>query len=363
MDALASFTPAPQSAASAPQGKDAAAPGLAGAGNADAAASNGAAVNELSFRETLAIEFGTIAVQAPRASAEQASDDADTATVEQIAPAVDVDGTLAALALLTPTPPATAAVTTSSLLPHTTLAATSQEGRPNATDLTAAKQDHGQSRRDTLAAPELRPTDSKTSLAASAAASIEQAPADSARGAHGASAEHGFAALLAGAATLPATAAPINAPPVQHAEIAAPVQSPVWREHVGDTVTWMVSENIQHAEITLNPPDLGPVSVHVALDGDHRDQATVQFVASQAATREALETALPRLREMLADAGITLTDASVNSQSRHAGEPPGGGERAPRTARVANAGTASGSVVTTALPARAASRLLVDTFA
>ena len=45
------------------------------------------------------------------------------------------------------------------------------------------------------------------------------------------------------------------------------------------------------------------------------EQTNASFVAASPAAREALEQALPRLREILADAGITLGQASVNAES------------------------------------------------
>src|SRR5690606_11404509 len=59
-----------------------------------------------------------------------------------------------------------------------------------------------------------------------------------------------------------------------------------------------------------DPPDLGPVEVRLSLERDTKE-LVVHFVASHAATREALEQALPRLREMMLESGFSLNDASV----------------------------------------------------
>jgi flagellar hook-length control protein FliK len=45
----------------------------------------------------------------------------------------------------------------------------------------------------------------------------------------------------------------------------------------------------------------------------NNDQATVAFSSATPEVREALENAMPRLREMLSDAGVTLGQASVNA--------------------------------------------------
>jgi flagellar hook-length control protein FliK len=44
------------------------------------------------------------------------------------------------------------------------------------------------------------------------------------------------------------------------------------------------------------------------------DQASVQFGAAHVDTRNALENALPRLREMFASQGLSLTDANVSRE-------------------------------------------------
>jgi flagellar hook-length control protein FliK len=94
--------------------------------------------------------------------------------------------------------------------------------------------------------------------------------------------------------------------------VAAPVSSPAWGNEVGQKIVWM-SQSDQHvAELHLNPPNLGPMEVKLTVNGD---QATVQFVSQHHEVRAALESALPRLREMMQDNGISLGNATVDSGS------------------------------------------------
>ncbi|HSY30292.1 MAG TPA: flagellar hook-length control protein FliK, partial [Burkholderiaceae bacterium] len=90
------------------------------------------------------------------------------------------------------------------------------------------------------------------------------------------------------------------------------VGSPGWDQSVGQKVVWMVAGGQQSASLTLNPPDLGPMQVVLNVTNSH---ATVTFTASQPEVRQALENAMPKLREMLGDAGIQLGQASINSGS------------------------------------------------
>ena len=71
----------------------------------------------------------------------------------------------------------------------------------------------------------------------------------------------------------------------------------------------MVSKGIQQAEIRLDPPELGQMMVRIQVQGD---STQVQFQVSQHQTRELVEQAMPRLREMLAEQGMQLTDGQVS---------------------------------------------------
>jgi len=62
----------------------------------------------------------------------------------------------------------------------------------------------------------------------------------------------------------------------------------------------------------LNPPELGPLQITLTITND---QASAQFVSQHAAVREAIDAAMPRLREMLAEGGITLGNTSVSAES------------------------------------------------
>lgn len=86
------------------------------------------------------------------------------------------------------------------------------------------------------------------------------------------------------------------------------MQNPVWAQVMSSRVVWMAKEGVQQAELRMNPANLGPVEVKLHVQND---QASVTFLAQQGATREALEQALPRLRESFADSGLQLAHAEV----------------------------------------------------
>lgn len=111
------------------------------------------------------------------------------------------------------------------------------------------------------------------------------------------------------------TAMPIQAP--AQATVQTPVAHPAWGDEFGQKITWLVTQKEQTAELHLNPPQLGPVDVVIKVNGD---QASAMFTSPHAAVREAIEQALPKLRDMMADNGIMLGNASVNAQSQGNGQ-------------------------------------------
>jgi len=91
-----------------------------------------------------------------------------------------------------------------------------------------------------------------------------------------------------------------------------PVGGKGWGENLGERIQWMVRQEIQGAEVKLNPRGLGPIEIRVTLQND---QANVSFVAHHAATREAIDAALPRLREMFNDSNMNLVNVDVSDQN------------------------------------------------
>jgi flagellar hook-length control protein FliK len=98
-------------------------------------------------------------------------------------------------------------------------------------------------------------------------------------------------------------------------------RQPTFDTAVAERVRWLVERGSESAELRLDPPQLGSLGVRVRVEGD---QASVLFTSGQAAVREALEAAIPRLRELFAEAGLQLGDVDVGSGDGSEG---GGPER------------------------------------
>ena len=73
----------------------------------------------------------------------------------------------------------------------------------------------------------------------------------------------------------------------------------------------MAGRGVQSAELRLSPAELGPLQVQLAVD---ERGVNLTINAAHAATREALEGAIPRLRDMLSEHGMNLADANVSDQ-------------------------------------------------
>jgi flagellar hook-length control protein FliK len=91
--------------------------------------------------------------------------------------------------------------------------------------------------------------------------------------------------------------------------IAAPLGEEGWSQAMGDRIMWMIGKGVQSSSIRINPPNLGPIQVHVSVQND---QASVNILAQHGAVKEALEAAIPRLREMLHESNLQLVNVDVS---------------------------------------------------
>ncbi|GEM_PF-1781791 len=91
-----------------------------------------------------------------------------------------------------------------------------------------------------------------------------------------------------------------------------PVGQSGWSQELGNRIVWMTGKEVDSAQIRVNPPQLGPVEVRINLN---QDQATVSFAAQNANVRDAIEAAVPRLREMLGSQQLNLVNVDISQQS------------------------------------------------
>jgi flagellar hook-length control protein FliK len=87
-----------------------------------------------------------------------------------------------------------------------------------------------------------------------------------------------------------------------------PVGSSAWADEIGTRVVMMTESGNHTASLKLSPEHLGPLEINITV---RDEKASVWFGAAHADTRAAIETALPRLREMFEAQGLSLADAGV----------------------------------------------------
>lgn len=114
------------------------------------------------------------------------------------------------------------------------------------------------------------------------------------------------------------TAAPAEPRHLGHAAVptlglAQGVTHPGWSNELSQRLVWLAQQEIREAKLQLNPRHLGPIDVRIVYG--EGQQLSVSFNAHHPAAREALDAALPRLREMFDQQGLNLGDASVSQES------------------------------------------------
>lgn len=119
-----------------------------------------------------------------------------------------------------------------------------------------------------------------------------------------------------------------------HLALETPLRGQAFTAELSEKLVWLAGRQGQWAALSLNPPHLGNVDVRLTLAAG---EASAQFFSAQPAVRDALEAALPRLRELMAGAGIQLGDAQVRDQAFS------GRDDAPRFAALPTAGTGRGT--------------------
>ena len=119
---------------------------------------------------------------------------------------------------------------------------------------------------------------------------------------------------IAQAPTASTTLTSVVAQPQTQFSLTTPLNSGAWDKAMGERVVWMARNSVNEAQILLNPRNMGPIEIKMSVSQDQ--QASVQFMTANPVTRDALESSLPRLREMFQEAGLQLADSNVSQQQK-----------------------------------------------
>jgi flagellar hook-length control protein FliK len=93
--------------------------------------------------------------------------------------------------------------------------------------------------------------------------------------------------------------------------IKTPVMDRQWSTEFNNHIAYMSKSGGGNAIIKLNPAHLGPVEATIRVVNE---VATIQIAATHITTREAMDAAIPRLKEMLNEQGFTQVNVDISDK-------------------------------------------------
>lgn len=126
-----------------------------------------------------------------------------------------------------------------------------------------------------------------------------------------------FATLMAGQ-----DAALVRSEPASPPTIQTPVGEKGWETVLSNRIKWLVGKEMQGASVKVTPRHLGPIDIQVSVKND---QTNVNFVTHNTVVKEAIEAAIPRLREMFSDSNMELVNVDVQQQEKRQSQAGGAG--------------------------------------
>lgn len=112
--------------------------------------------------------------------------------------------------------------------------------------------------------------------------------------------------------TAPSTTPALTSPAMATGTLQAEIGTPAWQQSLGQQIAVFTRNGVHHAELRLHPEELGALQISLRVNND---QAQVHFVSESHQVRSALESAIPNLRTMLEESGISLGQSSVGAET------------------------------------------------
>lgn len=165
-------------------------------------------------------------------------------------------------------------------------------------------------------------------------------------------------------ASLPSVSSMTNHPLPRGVAAAVQANTPIpldngFDDGFSSRIAWLADQKIGHAEIRITPDHLGAIDVRLQIDGN---RVNAEFNSAQPDVRHALESSLPRLRDMLGQQGLQLGQADVGQrQAQQQGA--SNGQASPAFAGGADRADAGNDAGWSRGPAVRASRGLLDEYA
>ncbi|BDU17856.1 flagellar hook-length control protein FliK [Lysobacter auxotrophicus] len=163
--------------------------------------------------------------------------------------------------------------------------------------------------------------------------------------------------------TAPLSVSTMSSHPLRAAAAAVQANAPIpldngFDDGFSSRIAWLADQKVGHAEIRITPDHLGAIDVRLQIDGN---RVNAEFNSAQPDVRHALESSLPRLKEMLGQQGLQLGQADVGQrQTQQQGS---NGSASPSFASGDQRGDAASDAGWTRGPTVRASRGLLDEYA
>ncbi|MCL9683736.1 flagellar hook-length control protein FliK [Legionella maioricensis] len=100
--------------------------------------------------------------------------------------------------------------------------------------------------------------------------------------------------------------------PVKSLEIPVDLANSQWANKFSEHITWLGHQGIKSALIKIHPEDLGPLEISIKVV---KDSASVNINSHNSHVRDIVDQALPKLREMMAEQGLNLSDVHIGSDT------------------------------------------------
>lgn len=97
------------------------------------------------------------------------------------------------------------------------------------------------------------------------------------------------------------------------AAITQNIHKPEWGSAVGERISWMIGNRMQSAKLHITPAHLGPIEMKINIE---KNAAHVSFVSDHQVVRNALEQAVPKLRDMLQEQELDLVDVDIHEKDQ-----------------------------------------------
>ena len=95
-------------------------------------------------------------------------------------------------------------------------------------------------------------------------------------------------------------------------DIPVDINNSQWADKFSEHIVWFGNQGIKSALIKISPDDLGPIEISIKVI---KDAASVNINSHSSHVRDIVDQAIPKLREMMAEQGLSLSDVHIGSET------------------------------------------------